>query len=256
MISVSDFLSAVHKNATRVRSYRLGMDGSDGTCDCIGLIIGALRLCGEKWKGTHGSNWAARNEMRSLTNVQRAEDLHAGDIVFKAREKGESGYALPSRYSTSRDQRDYYHVGVVTSANPFTITHCTGVPGGIKRDGAMGKWRYAGRLKMVDDEDNAEKTEDKNMKDNYRVTGGNLNMRSGPGKNESSILVIPDKAGVYATDSGTQGWMKATYNGKTGYCMARYLAPISEEHEGGNGEEIQSILAEIVSLAEKAQRML
>ena len=55
------FLEGIQKNIARVREYKLGMDGSGGQCDCIGLIIGAVRLMGGEWKGTHGSNYAARN---------------------------------------------------------------------------------------------------------------------------------------------------------------------------------------------------
>ena len=41
-------------------------DGSDGYCDCIGLVIGAVRRMGLKWTGIHGSNWAARKEFVKL----------------------------------------------------------------------------------------------------------------------------------------------------------------------------------------------
>lgn len=94
------------------------------------------------------------------------------------------------------------------------------------------------------------------MKNNYRVTGGNLNMRRGPGKNENVILAIPDGESVYAVDAGTQGWMQVTYHGKTGYCMAQYLAPISEANESENAEELADVLDEIASLVEKARQML
>ena len=36
-------------------AYKQPGDGSDGTCDCIGLEIGALRRMGLKWTGIHGS---------------------------------------------------------------------------------------------------------------------------------------------------------------------------------------------------------
>ena len=66
MISLDQFLARVRENAARVREYEQGHDGSDGKCDCIGLIIGALALAGFKWPGIHGSNWAARNAMDGL----------------------------------------------------------------------------------------------------------------------------------------------------------------------------------------------
>jgi len=43
-ITAAQFLSAIQQNVQRVKEYSLGCDGSGGKCDCIGLIIGALRL--------------------------------------------------------------------------------------------------------------------------------------------------------------------------------------------------------------------
>lgn len=145
-MNVTEFVDLVQANAARVRQYQLGCDGSNGKCDCIGLIIGAVRMGGEKWPWTHGSNYTARYLVRGLGENQ---PLRLGDLVFKARAEGESGYALPDKYKNGADRRDYYHVGVVTQETPLVITHCTGVPGGIKRDSARGRWRYSGQLKTI-----------------------------------------------------------------------------------------------------------
>lgn len=142
------FIAQVEAIAQASPVYRLGGDGSDGTCDCIGLVIGAIRQAGGAWMGTHGSNYAARYEMRELLPVTDAGELCLGDVVYKARTPGQAGYALPERYKNDPDQRDYYHVGVVTATSPLEITHCTGP--GIVRDTKLGKWVYRGRLKKVD----------------------------------------------------------------------------------------------------------
>ena len=57
------FIAQVEAIAQASPVYRLGGDGSDGTCDCIGLVIGAIRQAGGAWMGTHGSNYAARYEI-------------------------------------------------------------------------------------------------------------------------------------------------------------------------------------------------
>lgn len=62
-ISLNTFLLKADEIAEEKPSYQLGHDGSDGKCDCIGYIIGAIRRSGGSWKGTHGSNYSARNEM-------------------------------------------------------------------------------------------------------------------------------------------------------------------------------------------------
>ena len=148
-MTTAAFLSALTRNAARIRAYRLGGDGSDGGCDCIGLIIGAVRLAGENWPGIHGSNWAARCRTEGLAPIADPAALCPGDIVYKVREPGEPKYALPDTYRTHADRRDYYHVGVVTQNAPLVITHCSA--GGIHRDGALGAWAFAGRLKGITD---------------------------------------------------------------------------------------------------------
>lgn len=261
MIRNSDFVAAVKRNGARVTAYKLGESGDNGQCDCIGLIIGAIRLCGGKWNGIHGTNYAARNEMRSLLRIADASELSLGDLVYKAREPGQSGYALPSRYAGSSDQKDYYHVGVVTGIEPLEITHCTSVPGGIRRDSNLGQWRFAGRLIMVGlpetgDDEKEVISEVISMSANYRVTGGSLNMRCKPSKSEAKMAAIPDGQEVYAVACETPGWMKVTYSGKTGYCMAEYL--VSLDSTGGTDEDthVLAILDEIAALVERARGML
>ena len=105
MISLRAFLTGVQENVARIHSYQLGHDGSDGTCDCIGLIIGAIELAGGNWPWTHGSNYAARYRINNLHYVSSASQLSRGDIVFKAKEPGDDGYDLPSRYDSSPDRR-------------------------------------------------------------------------------------------------------------------------------------------------------
>lgn len=142
----NDFMRAVRANIARVNRYETGGDGSGGGCDCIGLIIGAVRLMGETWTGIHGSNYAARNHTAGLAALTDAAALDVGNLVYKAKEPDELNYKLPSRYANDHDQRDYYHVGIVTAVNPLEITHCTAVKGGIKRDAALGGWNYFGEL--------------------------------------------------------------------------------------------------------------
>ena len=149
-VTLSAFLTAVDAIAAERPAYRLGGKAEDGTCDCIGLIIGALNRCGVKWPGIHGSNWAARNAMAWLLPVASAEDLAVGEIVYKARQPGDTAYSLPSRYDQDPDRRDYYHVGVVRSVSPLRIIHCTS-PGGVKTDARLGRWACAGGLRQLDD---------------------------------------------------------------------------------------------------------
>ena len=79
-MTAEDFVVWVNKNAARVTEYSNGGDGSNGKCDCIGLIIGAWRLSGNKWPWIHGSNYTARY---LSDNLGPDQPLELGDLVYK-----------------------------------------------------------------------------------------------------------------------------------------------------------------------------
>ena len=214
------FIAQVEAIAQASPVYRLGGDGSDGTCDCIGLVIGAIRRAGGSWTGTHGSNYAARYEMRELLPVTDAGELCLGDVVYKARTPGQTGYDLLDKYSNDPDKRDYYHVGVVTAVEPLEITHCTSP--GIVRDTKLGKWTYRGRLKKVD-YDGAEGMQ--TMAQTAKVTatsGSTVKMRSKPSTSDGLYWEVPVGAEVQVAEI-TGGWAKVRYGDRTGYMMAAFL---------------------------------
>lgn len=231
------FIAQVEAIAQASPVYRLGGDGSDGTCDCIGLVIGAIRRAGGSWTGTHGSNYAARYEMRELLPVMDAGELCLGDVVYKARTPGQAGYALPERYKNDPDQRDYYHVGVVTAVEPLEITHCTGP--GIVRDTKLGRWTYRGRLEKVD-YDGTEVVE--TMAQEAKVTaasGSTVKMRSKPSTSDGLYWEVPVGAEVQVAEI-TGGWAKVRYGDRTGYMMAAFLDMDGQEapEEGGSAESV------------------
>ena len=149
---IKRFLDKIQAIKALRPTYRQPGDGSDGTCDCIGLIIGAIRRMGLKWTGIHGSNYAARKAMTFLQPISSIDRLQPGDIVYKAYNPGEGKYNLPARYKQggayyNGDLKDYYHVGVVTQVNPLNITHMTSPT--VKVDTKLGKWAYFGQLKLL-----------------------------------------------------------------------------------------------------------
>ncbi len=244
MISKDKFLEKVQEIAKSKPSYELGHDGSDGTCDCIGLIIGAIRRAGGSWMGIHGSNYAARYEMRELLPVMDAGDLNLGDVVYKARTPGQAGYALPERYKNDPDHRDYYHVGVVTATSPLEITHCTGP--GIVRDTKLGRWTYRGRLEKVD-YDGTEVVE--TMVQTATVvadSGSKVKMRSKPSTSDGLYWEVPVGATVQVAEN-TGGWAKVRYGDRTGYMMEEYLKmdaqepPASGSSSGSTGGELITV---------------
>ena len=124
------FVAKTEEIAAEEPAYRHGGSGTDGTCDCIGIIIGAIRRAGGQWRGIHGCNYAARTEMKNLDRIVSTGDLIVGEVVYRVYEPGQGGYNLPERYgpggqSYTGDLRDYYHVGIVESVHPLRIRHMT-----------------------------------------------------------------------------------------------------------------------------------
>lgn len=162
---IQKFLQMISKIKSLNPAYKQPGDGSNGVCDCIGLIIGAIRRMGLKWTGIHGSNYAARFQTDDLKYISNASQLKVGDIVYKAANPDSNvklaentgykthKYDLPRRYYKGNsyyngDIKDYYHVGVVTKINPLNITHMTS-PHIMVDTTLKGGWNYFGRAKPI-----------------------------------------------------------------------------------------------------------
>lgn len=224
MVHMEAWLNKVDEIAAEQPTYRLGGKAEDGTCDCIGLIIGALNRCGVKWPGIHGSNWAARNAMAWMLPVSDAGDLAVGDIVFKGKRPGESGYALPDRYASDPDRNDYYHVGVVRSISPLRVIHCTS-PGGVTTDAKLGKWAYRGGLSLIDRSDySPEDTPEAVCAGTATVTassGSTVNLRPGSSKSGKVLMKVP--VGSEVTVLEVNGSWARVEVPMTGYIMTDFL---------------------------------
>ena len=219
-MNTADFVALVERNAARVTVYKNGGDGSGGKCDCIGLIIGAVRLGGLKWPGTHGSNYAARYQ---TTGLAADQPLRLGDLVYKAREPGASGYKLPDAYKNHADRRDYYHVGVVLQADPVRIVHCTA--GGVRLDEKRGDWQYSAWLRLIKNQQTYAATV-------TAESGSTVNLRRGPGLQYEILRQVPIGSAVEVLGETDTDWACVAYQGMEGYMMRRFLAPrLSQEDE-------------------------
>ena len=249
MIALSAFLGAVEAIRALAPVYREGGSGLDGTCDCVGLIIGAMRRCGHARYPMHSSNYFARYQMAGLCRaVSHADELSLGEIVYKARDD-QSGlnarYLAGGRYDTG-DVLDYYHVGVVTCASPLRITHCTGP--GVIVDTALGKWNRAGRLQGID-YSGAQGAGEEGRAMQALVTapsGTTVNLRERP--NAKALLIR--KVGVGSTvtvEEQAEGWARVVYGGIRGYMMAQFLALENEQAEGSLEQRVATVEAWIAA---------
>lgn len=215
-IPLESFLNSIDALAALKPSYRLGGDGSDGTCDCIGLIIGGIRRSGGSWSGIHGSNWAARNAVESLAPIASTSDLTIGEAVFKAASPGENNHQLPSRYASHPDQRDYYHVGIVRSVTPLRIQHCTGP--GVITDKKLGKWRFHGWLKTISPQGGTPMPT--TAATVHAPTGSTVNLRTSPEGPQYQRIPVGSAVTVHQQQDG---WSRITWGEYTGWMKDDYL---------------------------------
>lgn len=242
MISVHTFLSKVDEIEASSPVYKLGHDGSDGLCDCIGLIIGAIRRAGGKWPGSHGSNWAARYAMDMLATLGSSALLKPGDLVYKAKSPGQSGYDLPGRYDGHHDRLDYYHVGVVRSVYPLDIVHCTTPT--IKHDTSIRAWSHYGRMTMLDDAETQGK-EDEAMEQAtvWAENGKPVNIRNRPAAN-GALIDRADVGDVVTVLAHGGEWATVRYHDHTGYMMGKFLR-FGEDDVQEASPDMQARLAEL-----------
>lgn len=215
-ISLDQFLNQIDAIAAESPSYRLGADGSNGECDCIGLIIGAIRRAGGQWQGTHGSNYAARYATLRLAKLTGDAQLSPGCLVFKSAAPGASNHHLPGRYEDHSDQLDYYHVGVVRNISPLEIIHCS-TPG-IRRDASPEAWSHFGWPAAVTGD-----TAESPAALTAVVTAENVspvNLRRTPGG--ALLARLPVGATVAVKERGTT-WCHVTHNGRSGWMMTAFL---------------------------------
>ena len=251
MITSTDFVRQVKAIAATNPTYRTGGRGVDGTCDCIGLIMGAMYRLGTSKYPMHSTNYFARYETDEKQPLEGAWQLHPGMIVYKDREDDSqlnARYKPGGRYYTG-DPLDYYHVGAVTQSNPLEITHCTQTNNvnGIARDTTTKGWTQFGCVKGVtpsadgytssgpsghlpiEGEGNMEG--ENGMSYRATVTAANgqpVKMRSGPNtKNEKNVLKkLAVGTVVEVVDEGTSDgveWSTIVVDGVRGYMMSKFL---------------------------------
>lgn len=155
MISIEKYLEGIESIYIEQPSYALGHDGSDGKCDCIGMVKGAIKRGGGSATGLSGTNYAARFTIKNLQKIVSSSQLKVGQVVLKASDPSASGYALPDKYRAggknyTGDLLDYYHIGTVTKVYPLEITHMTSPK--PKKDTKLGKWAFFGDLPQVSGE--------------------------------------------------------------------------------------------------------
>ena len=239
-IPVKTFLAKVEEIIAQGQSYEKGKDGSHGECDCIGLIIGAIRRAGGQWRGIHGSNYAIRQEVDAYSKIEGKNSLTPGEVVFKRLEPGANKYDLKPRYEPggayyNGDVGDYYHIGVVLSVSPLRIRHMTSPKAKIDTD--LGAWSYHGWLKKVARaESEIKEREGIAMETKAKIVptstskGDTVNLREKASRDARVVVRVPFYAEITVLQDFGQ-WCQIKWNNKTGYVMSDFV-----EYGGADGE--------------------
>ena len=143
---------------------------------------------------------------------------------------------------------DYYHVGVVTCEAPLQITHCTSVPGGIKRDTSRGSWKYSGQFSKVSY--GGEMPVATMMV--WSANGKPVNLRNSYSRAAAVIAQMKVGSIVEVLGYPADGWAKVKYGDKTGYCMTEFL----QEDTTDKTAEAEAALTEARELIDKALSLL
>lgn len=237
MIGVSGFVARVEKIAARKLTYRTGGVGKDGTCDCIGLIMGAMYESGQKPYDLHSTNYFARYQTLELKKASE-KDLFFGQILYRARtnqDKLNGRYMPGGRYYTG-DFLDYYHVAVVTSVKPLRIVECTeyGDVTGIVVNTTFKNWDYGGKLRGVlydsTDMGGLYETEEETIVALYqaRVITQEDPLTLRATANGRKIGEIPKGETVDVIAEGE--WARVRYGEMLGYVSSKYLEMIEKEY--------------------------
>lgn len=116
-------------------------------CDCQAFVEACAKAAGHYFNA-RGTNDMWRNYMSSKGSTS-SFTLAVGDVVYKWREESSK---LPERYRGDGNG-DFYHIGIVTNLNPYTVCHSANSKENGKKDtfttlDALAKtWSHCGTLK-------------------------------------------------------------------------------------------------------------
>ena len=247
-ISAEKYIEGVNSIYEEQPEYRTGGDGSDGTCDCIGMCRGALEREGVTGiTNMRGTNQAARKTIEDLRAVGSAKDLRLGDVMLKTRDKDDKSMPLPDRYRKGGADYDprwgetnFTHIGSVTGVDPLEITHMTSPT--AKKDTSLGNWKYRGNLPWVEHGDAPGPAPSPEPGTEWAVVtaekGESVKMRAKPSAScrlywdvpvGSSVMVLEKNA----AESGGVTWSRIRWAGQDGYMMQRFLLFEEDGHAPG-----------------------
>lgn len=228
-ISTEKYIRGVLSIYEEQPAYKLGHDGSDGFCDCIGMGRGGLKRGGaENVTGMSGTNQAARHTIQHLQKIKKAGQLCLGDVVLKVRDKDDPDMLLPDKYrrggsdySEKYGEINFTHIGTVTRVDPLEITHMTSPT--AKKDTSIKGWTWFGQLPWVSaDAEVPEEPAAQTWATVWAESGKTVKMRARPSTLCRTYWDVPIGAQVVLTDPG-EDWSGIIWAGRSGWMMSKFL---------------------------------
>lgn len=205
--------------------------------DCSGVMVYIWKKFGKKIY--HGSNSIARYSVGAISKVPKP-----GYAAFKWKSQD------TSKFQDGRG--DYYHIGIVDE-NAAYVYEARGTRDGFCHDSPVTKWAYFAPFKDVDYSESAgqQKKEKGEMEmdilckaEIVTKNGGNVNLRSGPGKEYPVIKSYPTGTKLEIKVEYENNWDCVQIDGKIGYMHADYIQKIedekpAEQNESGKAEDMK-----------------
>lgn len=231
-VSPEKYVEGVNSIYVEKPDYELGHDGSDGSCDCIGMCRGGLIRAGAKnVTGMRGTNQAARHTIENLQKLKGQDQLLVGDVVLKTRSADDPNMPLPAKYrkggsdySEKWGETNFTHIGTVTKTAPFEITHMTSPT--AKKDKSTKGWSYFGELPWVDYKAAPEPPPEPEPEPQKAIvtaeSGSTVNLRKEPSTSAALVDKIPVGTEIDIIEYGTD-WCRVEALGKTGWMMTQFI---------------------------------
>lgn len=227
-ISPEKYIEGVNSIYVEQPAYELGADGTNGKCDCIGMVRGGLVRAGAtEVKGLNGTNYAARHTIVGLQKLKKESQLAVGDIVMKTRDKDDKNMPLPdqyrkggSDYSQTWGETNFSHIGTVVQVNPIRICHMTSPT--AKIDTSISGWSYFGGLPWVKEDAEEDELPDVRMAEVWAESGKTVKMRDKPSTLCRLYWDVPIGSQVVVTEPGDK-WTRITWNGRNGYMQSQFI---------------------------------
>lgn len=201
----------------------------EGCVDCSGAFVYSYRQYGKSI--THGSNAIARRYVIEILPISQAEP---GMAAFKYKKPGQSGYALPDKYKKggsayNGDLNDYYHIGLVDTDGE-NVLNAKSTQAGFSRD-PLSKWGCVARLTAVDYGKEPVPMQEMIV---TCTPGESVKLRRGKSTSSAVITTIPN--GTIVLAGPVEGdWRPVEYQGMNGYMMAKFLMPVCDPAQAGEG---------------------